>query len=180
MLAPWASCREMALNVERIGFRLLGAAVGVLLVGSAADCARPTKSIPKSQHARLEQMVGRVMVMLEYNRPVARGRRLFGGIVPYGVTWDPGADAASTIAFDGDVEVEGHPVRRGRYSIWAVPDPDTWTLILSDAADVFHQPYPAGRDALRISVRPRVGPHMVLYLHWGETIVPIRLRTGSP
>ncbi len=182
---------EAALNMRRIRWRPLGAVPGVLLAVSAVGCERSAKIIPKSQHARLEQQVGHVLVTIEYNRPVARGRRLFGGIVPYGVAWDPGADAASTIAFDGDVEVEGHPMPRGTYSIWAIPDPKKWTFILSHAADVFHEPYPAGRDALRLSVSPRIGAHVetldfyfpmvdadsaLLYLHWGETVVPIRLR----
>ncbi|MEO7986781.1 MAG: DUF2911 domain-containing protein, partial [Gemmatimonadales bacterium] len=75
--------------------------------------------MPKSQQARLEQQVGPVHVTIDYRRPVARGRRLFGGIVPYGKEWDPGADAASTIQFSRDVLLEGQPVSRGTYSIWA-------------------------------------------------------------
>ena len=151
-------------------------------------------AIPKSQHARLEQRVGSVLVTVEYNRPVARGRRLFGGIVPYGKEWNPGADAASTIGFSGDVELEDRPVPKGTYSIWAIPGPEEWTFVLSHAAKVFHEPYPGGKDALRLSLRPETGPHMetlgfyfpmvdadsaLLYLHWGETVVPIRMRAGA-
>lgn len=167
-------------------------ALGALIAGFALGCGRQDASIPKSQHARVEQQVGRVLVTIEYSRPVARGRHLFGGIVPYGVAWDPGADAASTIAFDGDVDVEGQHVPKGTYSIWAIPDPERWTFILSRAAHVFHEPYPEGRDALRIPLAPRSGTFMetlgfyfpmveadsaLLYLHWGETVLPIRLRT---
>lgn len=80
---------------------------------------------------------------------------------------------------------------KGTYSIWAIPGPEEWTFILSHAAKVFHEPYPAGKDALRISLRQETGPHMetlgfyfpmvdsdsaLLYLHWGEAVVPIRLR----
>ena len=149
------------------------------------------RAIPKSQHARLEQRVGRVLVTVEYSRPVARGRRLFGGIVPYDKEWNPGADAASTIAFSGDVLLENHPVAKGTYSIWAIPGPEQWTFILSHAARVFHEPYPEGKDALRVVLRPETGPHMetlgfyfpmvdadsaLLHLHWGETVVPVRVR----
>jgi hypothetical protein len=108
----------------------------------------------------VEQRVGQVLITIEYNRPVARGRHLFGGIVPYGVSWDPGADAASTIAFDGNVDLEDHPLPAGTYSIWAVPGPEEWTFILSRAAKVFHVPYPEGQDALRLSLTPQSGPHM--------------------
>jgi hypothetical protein len=158
----------------------------VLACGSSGGGA-----IPKSQHARLEQQVGRVLVTIEYSRPVARGRRLFGGIVPYDKEWDPGADAASTIDFSGEVLLENQPVAKGTYSIWAIPSPEQWTFILSHAARVFHEPYPTGKDALRVALRPKTGPHMetlgfyfpmvdadsaLLHLHWGETVVPVRVR----
>jgi hypothetical protein len=182
---------EVVVNTRRIFPRPLTTLLGVLLAGFTAGCERSVGPIPKSQHARLEQQIGRVLVTIEYNRPVARGRRLFGGIVPYGAVWDPGADAASTIAFDGDVELEGRAVSKGTYSIWVIPDPGQWTFILSHAANVFHEPYPEGKDALRLSLSPRPGEHMetlgfyfplvdadsaLLYLHWGETVVPIRVR----
>ena len=81
----------------------------------------------------------------------------------------------------------------GKYSIWAIPDPDEWTLIFSRAADVFHIPYPGeAHDALRLKVKPQAeaGPFMeslafyfpaadtggaLLNLHWGETIVQVPL-----
>lgn len=168
------------------GSAALGIAAAFLWIGCS-----PGRANPKSQYARLEQRVGRVLVTIEYNRPVARGRRLFGGIVPYGKEWNPGADAASTIAFSGDVDLEGRPVPKGSYSIWAIPAPEEWSFILSRAAKVFHEPYPAGRDALRLSIRTQSGPHMetlgfyfpmvdadsaLLYLHWGQTVLPIRVR----
>jgi hypothetical protein len=183
---------EAAVNVRSMGRRPLTGVLAAILASLALGCGgRPAGSIPKSQHARVEQRIGRVLVTIEYNRPVARRRHLFGGIVPYGAAWDPGADAASTITFDGDVELEGHPMPKGTYSIWAVPEPEKWTFILSHAAKVFHQPYPEGKDALRLTLTPRTGAYMetlgfyfpmvdadsaLLYLHWGETVAPVRLR----
>lgn len=167
--------------------------LAAIMVGLLGCASSGGGDIPKSQHARLEQRMGSVLVTIEYNRPVARGRRLFGGIVPYGAAWDPGADAASTISFSGDVELEDQPVPKGTYSIWAVPGALEWTFILSRAAKVSHEPYPEGKDALRLRVTPRAGPHMetlgyyfpmvdadsaLLHLHWGETVVPIRMRGG--
>lgn len=158
--------------------------------GLAPSC-RPAPEIPKSQHARVEQHVGRVVVTIEYNRPVARGRRLFGGIVPFGEPWNPGADAASTIDFSGDVAMEGRLVPAGTYSIWVIPGVEKWTFILSRAASVFHVPYPEGKDQLRLSLESRTGPYMetlgfyfpmvdadsaLMQLHWGETVLPIHLR----
>lgn len=172
------------MNIVRLAALMLAAAMCGCGSWSEGD-------IPKSQHARVEQRVGRVLVTLEYSRPVARGRKLFGGIVPYDKEWNPGADAASTIAFSGDVLLEDHAVKRGTYSIWVVPGPEQWTLILSHAARVFHEPYPEGEDALRVVLSPETGPPMetlgfyfpmvdadsaLLQLHWGETVLPVRLR----
>jgi hypothetical protein len=174
----------------RLSWRYVLAAI-ILAIALAVSGCDGGRDISKSQGARLEQRVGPVLVTIDYRRPVARGRRLFGGIVPYGKEWNPGADAASTIGFSGDVVVEDRPVSRGTYSIWAIPGPEQWTFILSRAARVFHEPYPAGQDALRVSLRPETGPHMetlgfyfpmvdadsaVLHLHWGETVLPVRLR----
>jgi hypothetical protein len=147
----------------------------------------------RSQPALVEQTMGRTHIRVRYNRPVARGRALFGGIVKYGEVWDPGADEATTIDVDRDVLFGGRPLAKGRYSVWAIPRPDEWTLILSRASNVPHVPYPEGQDALRIPVRVEQAPHMEslgfyfpaadsaqaqLALHWGTTrlTVPIAAR----
>jgi len=149
---------------------------------------------PPSQHASVSQSVGGTEISIEYNRPVARGRLLFGGVVPWGKEWNPGADSATRIRFSSDVIVNGKPLAAGEYSLWAIPDSAAWTVILSKAAHVYHIPYPAGHDALRIRVAPRQGAHMetlglyfpvvdgalaVLNLHWGTTVVPLTIE-GKP
>jgi len=155
--------------------------------------------IPKSQHATMTQLLGTTQVTIVYNRPSARGRTLFGrgGVVPWGKVWCPGADSATTIALSKDMVVGGQPLAAGKYSIWAIPGPDEWTLIFSRAADVFHIPYPGeAQDALRLKLKsqPGGGPFMeslafyfpaadadraLLNLHWGETIVQVSLAVKS-
>jgi len=145
----------------------------------------------KSQHATVMQAIGATQVTIVYNRPGARGRTLFGELVPWGKVWCPGADEATTIAVTRDVLVAGQRLPAGKYSIWAIPGPAEWTVIFSKAADVFHIPYPGpDQDALRVTVKPQAGPFMealafyfpaadadgaVLNLHWGETVVPVPL-----
>lgn len=145
--------------------------------------------VPFSQHAVVTQLLGKTEVTIVYNRPTARGRKLFGGVVAWGRVWCPGADQATTIALGKDVLVAGQRLGAGRYSIWAIPDTAEWTLIFSRAADVFHTPYPGGsRDALRITLKPQTGPYFetlafyfpaadanraLLNLHWGETLVQV-------
>lgn len=156
------------------------------------SCERlPSGEGRKSQPARLSQRLEDAEVTVVYNRPVARGRELFGALVPWGEIWNPGADKATRIELSHDVAIAGQPLPAGKYSIWAIPDPEEWTLIFSGAWDVEHIPYPEGEDALRLRVRPSPGPHMeslgfyfpmvdadsaVLVLHWGETLIPLPLR----
>lgn len=148
------------------------------------------QAVKPSQHGTVSQRIADTEVSLDYNRPVARGRELFGALVRYGRIWNPGADEATSITVSTDIKVNGQTLPAGSYSIWAEPQPDKWTIIFSRAYPVFHTPYPAGKDALRVTVTPRKGEHMEtlafyfpvvdgkkaeLVLHWGTVVVPLQL-----
>ena len=149
------------------------------------------EDVKPSQSGSVRQEVANTAIEITYDRPVARGRDLFGGIVPFGEIWNPGANDATAISFSRDVSVNGNPLPAGRYSLWAIPDPNRWTIVFNRQADVYHTPYPGeGDDALRLMASPRRGAHMEtlafyfaavekkdaeLRLHWGETYVPLRI-----
>lgn len=167
--------------------------------GAAAGAADDAGDLPilaledvkPSQSGSVRQEVANTAIEITYDRPVARGRDLFGGIVPFGEIWNPGANDATAISFSRDVSVNGNPLPAGRYSLWAIPDPNRWTIVFNRQADVYHTPYPGeGDDALRLMASPRRGAHMEtlafyfaavekkdaeLRLHWGETYVPLRI-----
>src|SRR5437016_12896778 len=84
--------------------------------------AAPAQRIPASQHGSVTQRVGLTDIAVSYNRPVARGRRLFGDLVRWGRIWHPGADSATTISFGHDVTIAGHDVAAGRYTLWTIPE----------------------------------------------------------
>lgn len=145
----------------------------------------------KSQLATLTQLVGPTRIEIRYRRPVARGRDLFGGIVAFGRPWSPSADSAGLFSTTTDLEVAGERLKAGRYTIWMIPERDSWTVIFSSAQPVFHLPYPEGRDVLRVRATPRTGDHMetlafyfpmvdadsaILNMHWGRTVVPLAIR----
>ena len=167
--------------------------IRVLLATSAVIVA--TQGVPFSQHGSVTQRVSHTSIQVEYNRPVARGRALFGALVKWDSVWHPGADSASRISFDKDVVVEGKPIAAGEYTVWLIPrERGDWTFILSSAARVFHSPYPGpNSDVLRVPVTPERGAHMevlayyfpivardstVMRMHWGETIVPVRIKVS--
>jgi len=167
------------------------------LRSDAAPAAAPADILPlekvqKSQAAAVSQRVANTEITVTYSRPVARGRALFGALVPYDEVWNPGADQATAVAFTRDVQVNDRPLQAGKYSLWAIPRSDIWTVIFSKAADVYHIPYPGeDQDALRLAIDPEKGSHMealtfyfplvegkdaVLRLHWGDTMVPLSIR----
>jgi len=143
-----------------------------------------------SQHGSVSQQIANTTITIEYNRPVARGRAIFGSLVPYGRVWCPGADNCTTIQVSTDVKINGQSLARGTYSVWAEPEQDHWTMIFNSAQPVFHTRYPADKDVLRVQVVPRQGSHMEtlafyfpvvdgthaeLALHWGTVIVPLSI-----
>ncbi|HJU65028.1 MAG TPA: DUF2911 domain-containing protein [Gemmatimonadaceae bacterium] len=163
----------------------------VMLAAATSAWPLDAQATRRSQRGAVMQMIGTTRIEITYTRPVARGRELFGSLVPWGRVWHPGADSASVISLSGPVLIEGHRLAAGAYSIWTIPTQDRWTVIFSRAQPVWHTPYPAGQDALRIEVRPERGSHMEtltyyfpvveglegkLVLHWGEVIVPLSIR----
>src|SRR4029077_20712557 len=99
------------------------------------------EGIPFSQHGSVSQVMGFDTISIIYNRPVARGRTLFGKLVPWGKVWHPGADSATTITFSKDVLIQGKKLAAGSYTLWTIPDTTTWTVMFSRALHVFHTPY---------------------------------------
>ena len=169
------------------------AVVLVLAAFVAVPAPVAGQGYPFSQRGSVEQDVAHTHIAVTYGRPVARGRALFGQLVPWDSIWHPGADSATRVTFDHDVLLEGHPMKAGEYSLWLLPrEHAPWTVILSHAARAFHKPYPGvAREALRLDVTPESLSHMeslaiyfpvvlrdeaVLRIHWGSTGVPVRIK----
>ena len=163
-----------------------------LLFGIACQNSA-AQAYPASQRGTVSQMVAFTEISVAYGRPVARGRELFGALVPWDRVWHPGADSATRITFSRDVIVEGRPLRAGEYSLWLIPHEHApWTVIFSGAAHRFHIPYPgASLDVLRVDVTPEQVSHVesftiyfpsvvrdeaVLRLHWGTTAIPVSIK----
>jgi len=149
-------------------------------------------SVPLSQHGSVTQQVAGTTITVEYNRPVARGRELFGSLVPYDRVWCPGANECTTLTVSADVKIEGQNLPAGTYTLWARPGQPKWTMIVNKAHPVFHTRYNsvAEQDLLKIEVTPRTGAqmetlafyfpvvdgkHAELVLHWGTTVVPVAI-----
>ena len=108
-----------------------------------------------SPQATIMQKVGLTDVKVEYSRPSAKGRKIFGELVPFGQVWRTGANAATIVTFSTDVKVEGKDIPKGSYALYSIPDKNEWIFILSKNTKLWGATgYDAADDAVRFSVRP--------------------------
>ncbi len=129
----------------------------IALMAVAASAERADDAERKSKNGRAEGALDGVSVVVEYGRPSARGREIFGGLVPYGEVWRTGADEATTITFGGDVVVEGTNVPAGTYALFTVPGDSEWSVIFNSEAEQWGAfEYDSGQDVASVTVNPQV------------------------
>jgi len=165
-------------------------AAGVLLP------AQTFLNLPEeSQRAAAMQRIGLTDVTIAYHRPLVKGRKVWGGLVPYGQVWRAGANENTTIQFSDAVSVEGRPLAKGIYGLHMIPGPDEWIVIFSKAAgDWGSFAYDQKEDALRVTVKPQAAePHEALAydfddlkadsavatLRWEKLAVPFRIAADT-
>jgi Protein of unknown function (DUF2911) len=162
-----------------------------IALGVLALCAAPVAAQQASQHASVSQTVYLTDITVEYDRPVARGRALFGELIEWDVIWTPGANRATWIEFSDPVTFEGHELEAGRYGLWTIPHEDApWEVILVSEWDTHHAYFSFETELLRTPVSPAEAEHMevlafyfpevgpyeaTLRLHWGNTVLPLRI-----
>jgi tetratricopeptide (TPR) repeat protein len=144
-----------------------------------------------SQRGVTTQTIGISTVTLNYSRPLADGREIWGKIVPYGKVWRAGANENTTITFSDDATIEGKPLPAGAYGLHMIPDKDQWTIIFSKNSTSWGSfSYDEKEDALRVTVKPStdqsfdtltytfddVKPDSALAtLRWEKVAVPFRV-----
>ncbi len=80
-------------------------------------------------------------ITVDYSSPRAKGRKIMGGLVPYGQVWRTGANEATTFVTGADLTVAGKDVPAGSYTIFTVPNADSWTLIVNKHIGEWGIPY---------------------------------------
>lgn len=97
--------------------------------------------------------VGDAEVIVNYGSPSRRGRTIFGGIVPFGEVWRTGANEATTLHVTDSVEIGGIPLAAGKYSLWTIPGPKEWQLILNKQTGQWGTTYDEKQDLVRIPLK---------------------------
>ncbi len=108
----------------------------------------------QSQQASVSQRIGVTDITINYHRPLVNGRKVLGGIIPYGQVWRAGANENTTISFSDPVTVEGKALDKGTYGLHMLPAQDGWTVIFSKMATAWGSfTYKEEEDALRVPVK---------------------------
>lgn len=108
----------------------IGVVVIILLfVGIDTMNTRYQKSFSPEEAVQFEH--GKLDIEVHYNRPYKKGREIFGGLVPFGKVWRTGANEATTFSTNKDIIIEGKELKAGTYSLWTIPEQETWTIIFN-------------------------------------------------
>src|ERR1700750_633074 len=93
--------------------------------------AQTLKTPNLSAAQTIEQELGLGKITLTYSRPNVKGRKIFGGMEPYGTVWRTGANSATVIKFTDEVIIAGKKIPAGEYGLFSIPGENEWTIIIS-------------------------------------------------
>jgi hypothetical protein len=138
----------------RLSLSLLSAVPLALFLYVAPAPAQQLELPRPSPLAKVSQMVGLTEVAVEYSSPAAKGRKIWGGLLPFGELWRTGANAATKITFSKDVVVADKPVPAGTYALFTIPAKESVTVILNKNPNQGGtQQYKQAEDLLRFTAR---------------------------
>lgn len=165
----------------------------VLATGLFAQTPAPKIEFPDpSPAATVKQRVGLTDIEVNYSRPSMRGRKIFGGLQPYGEIWRTGANNATKVTFSTDVMFGGTKVAAGSYALFTIPGETEWTVILNKVTGQWGAyAYDEKNDLVRLKTKPYALPLPVetfvitfnhveesstlLELAWEKTLVPVKI-----
>ena len=166
----------------------------VLVTGLFAQAPAPKIEFPAaSPAATVKQRVGFTDIEINYSRPSMRGRKIFGGLQPYGEIWRTGANNATKITFSTAVKFGGADVPAGSYALFSIPGETEWTVILNKVVGQWGAyTYDAKNDFVRVKAAPTALPWPVetftisfndlanesgatLALYWENVRVPVKI-----
>jgi hypothetical protein len=118
----------------------------LIAVAALAQEKKASRPSPASQ-AQCQFADGKT-IHVDYSSPRAKGRKIYGGLVPYGEVWRTGANEATTFVTDANLTVNGKDVPAGSYTIFTIPNQGKWTLIINKKTGEWGIPYKYEGDEL--------------------------------
>lgn len=127
-----------------------------LLAFSSLTINAQVETPQASPSSKVEQIVGLTHVTIDYSRPGAKGRTVYGDLVPYGKNWRTGANANTIITFDQNIKINGQELKKGKYALFTTPKADSWDIIFYTTTDNWGLPenWEDSKVALKTTVKP--------------------------
>jgi hypothetical protein len=165
-----------------IGLVIVAGLVAVFGRSSHAQFGRSKYTSPP---ANSSIVIAGKQISIEYYAPSMHGRKVMGGLVPYGVVWCTGANWATKITTEANLQLGDLKLPAGSYSIWTLPNANEWMVIINKQTGQFHLNYDASRDfgrtkmnlktldapveTFKIDLRSDGGNKGILALDWEAT-----------
>jgi hypothetical protein len=165
-------------------------------IASAQDRNMKLTTPDASPAASASQTVGLTKIDVSYHRPAVGGRKVWGGLVPFGEVWRAGANENTTVTFSSPVKVGGKALHAGTYGLHMLPTAKDWTIIFSNTSSAWGSfSYDQKEDALRMTVTPHASDtnerllftfddptdsQVTLTLRWEKLAVPVKIDVDTP
>lgn len=127
--------------------------VAIFLVVAYFGLKTWTKSGSPEATAAIQQ--NGIEIEVDYCRPSVNNRKIFGELVPYDIVWRTGANEATTIEFNKDVFIAGQRLEAGEYSLWTIPNPNSWKVIFNSETGQWGTNYDETKDVLVVDAVPQ-------------------------
>jgi hypothetical protein len=173
--------------MQKRGLIIASAGILAVLLGVAAWTAYGQfgRSKYTSPPANVATTIAGKNISIDYYAPSMHGRKIMGGLVPFGVVWCTGANWATKFTTQANLEMGSLTIPAGSYSIWTLPNQNEWTLIINKQTGQFHLNYDSSQDfgrtkmnlktltapveTFKIELRPAGGNQGTLALLWETT-----------
>lgn len=130
--------------------------VCITLVGLSTSFGQGMKK-RASPAASTEGVINGKSITINYSRPSVKGRKIWGGLVPFNKVWRTGANEATTFEISKDVKIQGKKLPKGKYALFTIPGEKEWTIIFnSNAKQWGAYKYNQSKDVLRVTAKAKM------------------------
>jgi hypothetical protein len=125
----------------------------ILALAVTAGMMTAVQAQRASPHESVKATVDGATITVDYGRPYMKGRKIMGGLVPYGKVWRTGADEATTLTTDKAIQIGGAAVAAGKYTLYTLPGENEWQLIINKQTGQWGTEYDKAQDLGRVPLK---------------------------
>lgn len=155
------------------------------VVSTTQSCAQQGDKSKRPSPPATFTSTGDPKITIDYSQPAVKGRTIGKDIAPYGKIWRTGANEPTTFEVNRDVNVEGKPLKAGKYSLFTIPGENEWTFIFNSEIPQWgikqngEANLDPAKDALRVNVKPTKAPSFTERLTFAQKDNKIALMWGD-